>query len=148
MLQISISVIRYREVCFNGRVIRLLSTDESTVTMENVIRVSRSVSMPRTLRLADLHVGVAYPILAMRNVRSHFRKGVVCDIFTCHDGKDIFSVYLPNRFNVVYSDIDLDKILPCRLSLTLVRKVTLLNGKETFEIDIDYYTPPTTLMTK
>ena len=108
--------------------------------MDNIIRVTRSVFTPLRQRLTDLQLGVAYPILAMWNVPSSYGSSVMCHIIArdCRGDENIFSVYLPVRFNGLYSDEDLMAIIPCRLSLTLIRKVRLLNEKETFMVDIDY----------
>lgn len=111
--------------------------------MDAIVSLAKRVPsfLPRR-ELASLDLNVEYHILNIRKITTRFGPSVVVDLEergTCPQTTDkTFFVYLPKRWAEIYTTEQLEKVEPCKLSLTVLSHTVLSNERVSVQLSIAY----------
>lgn len=112
-------------------------------TMDSIIASAKEVVefLPQK-RLNTLDVNEKYHILGMKFVTTQFGRPVVLEMEErgmCPQTREKqFCVYLPKRWDHVFTEEQMKSVKPCALSLTVTGHTTLANGNISTHVDIGY----------
>lgn len=82
-----------------------------------------TATYPKTKRLLDLEIGKPYQLVGMKKATTRFGPAIVSRL---QDGDEQFDVFLPTRYEAVFSEAELNSTDYSKLNLIFDGSVTII----------------------